>query len=233
MEEYKYDKFEKEKCWYKKTCKKHKCDADTMCERHYKMSHLVHYATAEGKQCYTVELRPSIEDHQAFIRLREIRHNIHEFVSTGKNLLIYSRNTGNGKTEWSKKLLYSWFDSIWPTTDFVCRGLFISMPKLVQAMKENISKPNEYYQYVNDNIVNADLVIWDEINYKDWTSFEQDFMLNIISQRLAIGKSNIYTTNYDLKTIEEKLGTRLASRIIGCSELIEFKGKDQRSIGVK
>ena len=30
MEEYKYDKFEKEKCWYKKTCKKHKCDVDTI-----------------------------------------------------------------------------------------------------------------------------------------------------------------------------------------------------------
>ena len=75
-------------------------------------------------------------------------------------------------------------------------------------MKENISKPNEYYQYVNDNIVNADLVIWDEINYKEWSSYEQDYVLNIISQRLAIGKSNIYTSNYNLKTIEERLGSR-------------------------
>ena len=57
-------------------------------------------------------------------------------------------------------------------------------------------------------------------------------MLSIISQRLAIGKSNIYTTNYDLDTITKKLGTRLASRIVGSSEQIEFVGKDKRNVGV-
>ena len=129
-------------------------------------------------------------------------------------------------------MLLSYLNSIWPITELNCRALFISMPKFVQAMKENISKENEYYQYVNTNIVSADLVVWDEINYKDWTQFELDYMLNIISQRLSIGKSNIYTTNYDLDTITKKLGTRLASRIVGSSELIEFVGKDQRSVGV-
>ena len=53
-------------------------------------------------------------------------------------------------------------------------------------------------------------------------------MLNIISQRLAMGKANVYTTNYSLADIEKRLGTRLASRIIGGSELVELKGLDKR-----
>jgi DNA replication protein DnaC len=56
-------------------------------------------------------------------------------------------------------------------------------------------------------------------------------MLNVISQRLSKGLSNIYTTNYDLETISKMLGTRLASRIIGCSEHVEFVGKDRRNVG--
>ena len=174
-------------------------------------------------------MRQVSRDYAAFQRLKEIKNNINDFVKDGKNLLIYSINTGNGKTEWSKKLLLNWFDSIWPTTDIICRGLFISMPKLIQAMKDNISKENEYFQYINKNIITADLVIWDEINYKDWSNFEHDFMLNIISQRISIGKANIYTTNYSLQDIEKKLGSRLSSRIIGNSELIELKGSDKRN----
>ena len=224
--EYEYDEKSKNKCWYLSICDRSKCN--DFCLRHYKMDYLVHLTTMEGKQKYPIELRPPSEDYNAFVRLRDIKNDIGSFVSNGKNLLIYSRNTGNGKTEWSKKLLLAWLDSVWKSSELECRALFISMPKLISSLKENISKPNEYFQYVYDNIVNVDLVVWDELNYKEWSSFEQDFMLNIISQRLALGKSNIYTTNYDLPVIEERLGTRLASRIVGCSEKIEFKGKDQR-----
>lgn len=231
MEEYKYSIFEKEKCWYKKICDKSKC-GEEFCIRHYKMDYLTYLATLEGKQKYSIDLYPDKEDYAAFSRLKEIKNNINNFVNEGKNLLIYSKNTGNGKTEWSKKLLLSYLNSIWSSTDLKCRALFISMPRFIQAMKENISKENEYFQFINENVSSVDLVIWDEINYKDWTQFELDYMLNIISQRLSTGKSNIYTTNYDLDIISKKLGTRLASRVIGSSELIEFVGKDQRNVGV-
>ena len=231
MEEYKYDISEKENCWYKDICNRAQC-GEEFCLRHYKMDYLIHLATLEGKQKYSIDLYPSKEDYSAFSRLKEIKNNIGDFVKEGKNLLIYSKNTGNGKTEWSKKLLLSYLNSIWPITELNCRALFVSMPKFIHAMKENISRENDYYVYVNDNIVQADLVVWDEINYKEWSQFELDYMLSIISQRLAIGKANIYTTNYDLDTITKKLGTRLASRIVGSSEQIEFVGKDKRNVGV-
>jgi len=225
MREFTYSN-NKEMCWYKKICDKSKCN--DFCIRHYKMEYLVNAATLEGKQMFPIDLRPDSVDLPAFKRLREIKQNIKDFVENGNNLLLYSENTGNGKTEWSKKLLLSWFDSIWPFTELKCRGLFISMPMFISSAKENISKENEYYTYVKDNIFTADLIIWDELNYKEWSAFEQDLMLNIISQRLAMGKANVYTTNYSLADIEKRLGTRLVSRIIGGSELVELKGSDKR-----
>ena len=95
MEEYIYNEKEKENCWYKSVCKKDKCD-DSFCIRHYKMDNLIHLATLEGKQKYTVNLIPQKEDYASFLRLKQIKDNILDFVKNGKNLLIYSRNTGNG-----------------------------------------------------------------------------------------------------------------------------------------
>lgn len=228
--EFEYDVNSKKDCWYREICDKSKCGENDFCVRHYKMSALTQMACMEGNLKYAIPLKPDKCDYSAFVTLREIKDNINSFVKKGGNLLIYSKNTGNGKSEWAKKLILSWFNSIWSSTDFECRGLFISFPKLVFAMKENISKPNEYYDYVNQNLANCDLVVWDEINFKDWTPFEQDYMLNVLSQRLFTGKSNIYTTNYGLEDIENKLGTRLASRIVGSSELVEFQGSDKRCL---
>ena len=228
--DFSYSTDEKDKCWYKPICDGSKC-GNSFCIRHYKMCCLTDMACMEGNLKYPIQLKldESKIDLEPYTNLKNIQSNISDFVESGKNLLIYSLYTGNGKTEWSKKLLLSWFDSIWNTTDFECRGLFISLPKLISAMKSNITKPNDYFQYVNENIIKADIVVWDELNYKDYSDFEHEYLLNVISQRLAEGKSNIYTTNYDLVTIEKKLGTRLSSRIIGSSEKVEFKGKDKRS----
>lgn len=230
-EQFRYDIADKENCWYKDICDKSKC-GDTFCIRHYKMQALVQRSMLGDKQQHSIPLSPDEVDYDAFMELRNIKSDIHNFVTDGKNLLIYSSNTGNGKTEWSIKMLLAWFNSIWSSTDFECRGLFVSLPRFVRAMKENFNKPNDYYEYVNANIVNADLVVWDEINYKEWTAFEQDYMLDVLSQRIAMGKANIYTTNYNINDIQSRLGTRLSSRIIGCSKCIELKGKDKRRWGV-
>ena len=229
--EFEYSNLEKECCWYKDICDHSRC-GNAFCIRHYKMSALLHMALMEGKMRYPISLKPDSCDLSAFRRLKFIKDNIQEFVTSGKNLLIYSEHTGNGKTEWTKKLLLSWLDSIWPTSEFECRGLFISMPKFILDMKQNISKPNETFQYIDENILTADLVIFDEINHKEWTPYEQDYMLSVISSRISCGKSCIYTTNYSLPVIEDRLGSRLASRIIGSSEKIEFFGSDKRNGGM-
>ena len=229
--EYVYDEQDKKNCWYKSICHSDLCEPDEnhFCVRHYKMHYLVSKSLLEGKERFTNTLTPDMRDVEAYRKLADIRSNIEKFVVDGNNLLIYSQNCGNGKTEWSKKLLLSWFNSIWHKTPFKCRGMFLFMPIFISSSKDSLSKTNEYYNYVMENIYDCDLVVWDEINYKNWTDYEAELLFNIISQRIAKGKSNIFTTNYDLNTITNKLGPRLSSRIIGSSELIEFKGADRRA----
>ena len=231
--EYTYNSSEKDRCWYKDVCDHSKCGS--FCIRHYKMDCLTSLACMEGNQKYPVKLVLDADgcDREAFKELKGIQRDANSFVMQGRNLIIWSERTGNGKTEWAKKILLSWFDSIWHITELECRGLFISLPKLLTALRDNISNKNEYFEYVNENIIKADLVVWDELNYKDLSSFEHDYLLNIIDQRMSIGKANIFTTNFPLNITVEKLGSRLGSRILGRSQKIELKGKDKRGLEVK
>ncbi len=97
-------------------------------------------------------------------------------------------------------------------------------------MKSNISSPNSYYQHIKDNVLDCDLVIWDDIGTKAASSFEHENLLSIIDTRINAGKSNIFTSNLSDAEMQNCLGERLASRICNLGYNIELKGGDKRSL---
>jgi DNA replication protein DnaC len=60
------------------------------------------------------------------------------------------------------------------------------------------------------------------------SEFELTHLLNIIDNRLALGKSNIYTSNLNRQQLYNALGERLTSRIANMSIDIELHGSDKR-----
>ena len=111
-----------------------------------------------------------------------------------------------------------------------CKALFINVPKFLLSLKDNISNKNEYIEHIKNNVLEADLVVWDEVGTKGLTQFEHENLLSLINTRIDMGKSNIYTSNVDGDTLRSLLGDRLYSRIISYSDDIEFQGKDLRGV---
>jgi DNA replication protein DnaC len=134
-------------------------------------------------------------DLEQFKQLAAIEQDIDKFVAEGKNLYLHSANCGNGKSSWSLRLAEAYFNKIWARTDIRCRVLFISVPRFLLALKDNITTKSTYVEYIKENVLEADLVIWDDIAAKMGSEFELTHLLNIIDNRLALGKSNIYTSN--------------------------------------
>ena len=126
----------------------------------------------------------------------------------------------------------SYFDKIWPKSNFDCQALFISVPRYLLALKASISGKNEYADTVNKYILGADLVVWDDIATKMGTEFELNHLLNIINTRMDNGKSNIFTSNLGNKELINALGERLASRICNKSIDIELHGADKRYLSL-
>lgn len=225
-------------CWMKSQCKKYNdptapCRSQNFCMRRYKIEELFKQAALTPKQYPDIALHPDNNgtDLDKFKQLQEIRKNIVSFVRGGKNLYIYSSITGNGKTEWSIKLLKEYIYKIWPESDLTARALFVNIPRFFIALKNSFSNTDEYAKHIQDNILNADLVVWDEIGCKSLTDFEHEHLLNMINMRLDMGKSNIYTSNLNAGALKSAIGARLYSRVIELSESIEFRGQDKRSCG--
>ena len=51
--------------------------------------------------------------------------------------------------------------------------------------------PNNYIEHIKENILDADLVVWDEIGTKAVTQFEHEHLLSLINNRIEYNKAQI------------------------------------------
>jgi DNA replication protein DnaC len=184
--------------------------------------------TESQKQHIALRVDQDGTDLEQFKQLAAIEQDIVNFIKEGKNLYLHSSNCGCGKTSWSLRLTEAYFNKIWARSEAKCRVLFISVPRFLLALKDNITAKSSYVEYIKENVFEADLVIWDDIAAKMGSEFELTHLLNIIDNRLALGKSNIYTSNLNRQQLYTALGERLTSRIANMSIDIELFGSDKR-----
>ena len=230
-------------CWLKETCKKYndsskECECrhtDSFCMKLFKLDGLYNEALLSPSQRKRVALFVDADgtDEAQFSLLADIQNNIVKFVAEGRNLYIHSNITGNGKTAWAIRFIQSYFNIIWPKVGMDCKALFINVPRFLLALKDNISVKNDYVEHIKANVLNADLVVWDEVGTKGLTQFEHEHLLNLINARIDCGKSNIYTSNLAPHELREAVGERLYSRIVNLSTEVELHGKDKRRLNVQ
>ena len=218
-------------CRYSENCNKKDCNAP-FCIRKYKLDALYSYANLAPIQLKHVPLTIDADgtDHEQYTQVVNIINNIKQFVADSQNLYLHSCGCGVGKTILATRAIKAYIEAIWAESELKCRALFVDVPTFLIKLKENISTPSEEMQQLKQNILSADLVVWDEIGNKTGTEFELNQLLCYINDRITQGKSNIYTSNCNTATMYQLLGNRLASRICNFSTDIEFFGKDKRAI---
>lgn len=217
-------------CWLKDRCN---CkDCDTFCVRLFKLDKLYELALVPLHQRKHIKfvLDSNGTDRDEYIKLKNISEDIENFVKNGKNLYIHSTSCGNGKTSWALRMIQSYLNAIWYKTTIKCRALFIHVPTFLLSLKDNISVKNNYIEHIKQNVMECDLIVWDELGTKTTTQFEMENLLSIINTRLTNNKSNIYTSNLSGEELQEKIGDRLYSRIINLSEEVELFGCDKRGL---
>lgn len=226
-------------CYLSSNCKKYSsgnCHLDDgdFCIRKFKEDKLFDFAMIDDISRNNISFFTYNEDPKSeidlFKRIIDINNNIKENILLGKNFYLYSDKCGNGKTASALSFCRSYIDSIWIESEITCRVLFINVPRFLLELKSNISQKSDYISYISKNVLTADLVVWDDIGSKLGTEFEIENMLSLINNRLDFHKSNIYTSNILPDQLESVIGPRLASRIVGLSELLRFDGYDKRGV---
>jgi DNA replication protein DnaC len=219
------------------SCKKYKngnckLEDNQFCIKLFKLDYLYTESLLTPAQREYVALRIDADgtDREEFIRLKEIENNIEKFVADGSSLYIYSNTCGNGKTAWSIRMIQAYFNAIWHKCDLNCKALFINVPRFLLSLKDNISNKNDYVEHIKSRVLDADLVVWDEVATKAVTQFEHEHLLSLINSRIDFGKSQIFTSNVQPERLAEVVGDRLYSRIVNLSTVLEFRGADKRGL---
>lgn len=221
-------------CWLNEECcdDGYHCD-NSFCVKQFKLSKLYDNALITQKQRKRVTfcLDEDESDDENYKYLSTVEKNIDNFVNSGGNIYIHSSITGNGKTSWALRFVQAYFHTIWKSASIEdCRALFINVPRYLLAIKDNISEKSSYVQYIKNNVLNADIVIWDEVGTKGLTQFEHENILNLINARIDMGKANIYTSNLNDEELHQVVGDRLYSRIVLLSDDVELFGADKRAL---
>ena len=224
-------------CFLYNRCKKYNNDDCILEDNHFciklfKLDYLYNESLLNPSQREYIPLRIDADgtDREEFITLKKIEENIEQFVSSGSSLYLYSRNCGNGKTAWSIRMIQAYFNAIWHKCDLNCKALFINVPRFLLGIKDAISHENSYVEHIKNNIMNADIVVWDEIGTKAVTQFEHEHLLSLINARIDANKSQIFTSNLEPQKLQEAVGERLYSRVVNLSTTIQLRGADKRGI---
>ena len=175
------------------------------------------------------KLVPDKCDVKGFEKLADIKSDIVNFVSEGKNLYIGGVSAGTGKTSWAIKLMLKYFDEVWPGNGFRTRGIFIHVPTFLLKCKDFNSRDQEF-EVLRKQIVDVDVVIWDDIASTDVSAYDYSQLLSYLDGRCNAGLSNIYTGNLvSPNAMTKALGAKLTSRIFASTtEQVFFTGGDKR-----
>lgn len=213
-------------CIYQGLCD-HECPST--CIQWVVMKYLLKHSNIPKSKQKIHRLRPAECDISAFEKLSEIQMNIEDFTNNGGILYIYSKQCGNGKTTWSIKMLLQYFNEIWEGNGLNVRGVFVNVPSFLIKCKAVISKPDDEFEELRENLSNVDLVVFDDISaLGNLSSFDYTNLYSYIDSRCFKEKAMILTGNHTPEQLSEILGDRLASRI--CSGInIELKGCDMRA----
>ena len=150
-----------------------------------------------------------------------------KFPNTAKKNIVLSGGTGTGKT----------FAAAIIANNLMERGfsvLYLTAFSLVQRFKSYIQ--NDFATRGDtsalDDLLDADLLVIDDLGTEPTIrNITQEYIYNIINERLVAGRAFIVTTNLDIDELDERYDKRIASRLLSreTTAVIEMKGPDLRN----
>lgn len=164
--------------------------------------------------------------------LKIAKRRVQEFVDLwpntpeGKGLLLMG-GCGVGKTHLAVAALIEIMNSGKPG-----RLMFSNFQDLIQEIQNSFDAESATTKAeILRPLLDADLLVLDELGSQKPTQFVQDILYYVINTRYNAERATIFTTNYydrsaDAKeeTLEQRIGTRLRSRLAEMADRLEFMG---------
>lgn len=180
---------------------------------------------------YTIALKPENgEDLEAFTVLDNYKNDVLSMVDEGRGLYIWGKSTGNGKTSWACKIMSYFFRKIAFNTGLENEGLYIFLPTFLEDLRDNYDNKDPEFDEILRMIKTCRLLIIDDIGAERVTDWVRERMVSIINTRVSNNLTTIYTSNLSPEELRSELGDRIASRVLGSSQVVEITSGDRRGL---
>lgn len=168
------------------------------------------------------------------------KRRVQEFVdawpltSQGRGLLLMG-SCGVGKTHLAVSALVEIINS-----GKTGKLLFTNFQELIQEIQASFddNSPASKSEILRP-LLDADLLVLDELGSQKPTTFVQDILYYVINSRYNDERTTIFTTNYfddaaiEGQLLKDRIGERLRSRLHEMTELISIKGVPDHRIAAK
>ena len=110
--------------------------------------------------------------------------------------------------------------------NFQGTGLFVTVPDLLEEIRRgyNDRQQGDFL----DRVCSVGLLVLDDLGVEKQTEWVSEKLYQIINGRYNSVHPTIVTSNLSVESIEELLGQRLVSRLLGCCEVVALEGEDKR-----
>ncbi len=112
-------------------------------------------------------------------------------------------------------------------------SLFVTVPELLDNLRETYNKPGRNLDEWMDAVQNADFLVLDDLGSERPTEWVRERIFVIVNYRYREALPTLFTSNIGPKDLAEQLGERTASRIIAMCEWIQLEGEDYRETAAK
>ncbi|HEC32782.1 MAG TPA: cell division protein ZapE [Candidatus Kaiserbacteria bacterium] len=150
--------------------------------------------------------------------IQKIFENMRE---TRKGMFIHGE-VGTGKTHIAYALLRNA-----PKVGVRCR--LINTIELFKDMREDIRRSEYDKKYPTETAMEyKGILILDDLGVEKATDFVVESLYLIINKRYNEMRPIIFTSNFNLNKLADRVGDRIPSRIFEMCEMVELKGEDKR-----
>ena len=153
-----------------------------------------------------------------------------QIVRTHGKGLMYVGNVGVGKTHLAVAILRELIDR------YGVRGLFYQFGMLLKEIQNSYNPVSQTSELgVLQPVFEADVLVLDELGASKPTDWVRDTMMQIINTRYNEKRITIFTTNFrdvaendKTETLEDRIGTRVRSRLYEMCKTVQIEGEDYR-----
>lgn len=168
----------------------------------------------------------SLNDTSLAVAKRRVGEFIDCWTGSERSGLLLMGRTGSGKTHLAVAAILGIIEQDKPG-----KLLFRNFQELVQDLQASFdSDETPKKSEILQPLIDADLLVLDELGSQKPTQFVQDILYYIINSRYNEEKATIFTTNYfdeskgdvveERESLERRIGPRLRSRLYEMAEIV-------------